>query len=290
MTSGDFRFGVNLTVPAIRDEWKAKCREAEDLGYNTVAVPDHLGMPSPFPALVLAAEATDQVRVGTFVMNTAFYNPTLFARDVVGTDQFTAGRLELGLGAGYVKAEFDKAGLTFDAPGRRIDHLVRTIDELERCYADADEPNPAQQGGPPLLIAGSGDRLLRLAAERASVISFAGAGFQRDGTPFIQDAEKLDERVSFVTTALNGRPAEFNIVVMRVKITDHRTAALQDYADRVPNSLPPDKLADLPICLFGTAEEIADQLRAHRDRFGFTYFTVLEPSMHDFAKVITLLS
>lgn len=110
-----FRFGVNLLAPAPVDEWRAKCRRAEELGYDVILVPDHLGMPAPFPSLVAAAEVTERPRLGTFVLNAGFWNPTLLAREVATTDTLTGGRLELGLGTGYIRAEHDTAGL----PGAR---------------------------------------------------------------------------------------------------------------------------------------------------------------------------
>lgn len=106
-----FRFGVNLMSPAPAGEWRAKCRRAEELGYDVILAPDHLGMPAPFPALVAAAEATERPRLGTFVLNAGFWNPALLAREVATTDALTDGRLELGLGTGYVQAEHETAGL-----------------------------------------------------------------------------------------------------------------------------------------------------------------------------------
>ncbi|WP_425296721.1 LLM class flavin-dependent oxidoreductase [Nocardia abscessus] len=89
-----FRFGVNMVVPEFRSNWIEKCRRAEELGFDVIGVADHLGLPAPFPAMILAAEATERVRLNTFVLNTAFYNPVLLARDVAGADQFTDGRVE----------------------------------------------------------------------------------------------------------------------------------------------------------------------------------------------------
>src|SRR5690606_35169848 len=98
-----------------------------------VCVPDHLGIFAPFPALAVAAQATNRVRLGTFVLNAAFYNPVLLARDAASTDQLSDGRLELGLGTGYAKAEFDAAGIPFPGPGARVDHLRHTVTELRRA-------------------------------------------------------------------------------------------------------------------------------------------------------------
>src|SRR4051794_9272258 len=108
-----FRFGVNVMAPGSRSEWVSRAHRAEMLGYDVFAVPDNLGMPAPFPTLLLAAEATERIRLGTFVLKTPFYNPVLLARDVAALDQFSGGRVELGLGAGYAKDEFDAAGIPF---------------------------------------------------------------------------------------------------------------------------------------------------------------------------------
>lgn len=148
--SRPFRFGVNLMASAPADEWSAKCRRAEELGYDVILVPDHLGMPAPFPALVAAARATERPRLGTFVLNAGLWNPALLAREVATTDALTGGRLELGLGTGYVRAEHDAAGLPFGSPGERVDHLRRTVEELERLLADEEyQPRPVQRPGTP---------------------------------------------------------------------------------------------------------------------------------------------
>jgi alkanesulfonate monooxygenase SsuD/methylene tetrahydromethanopterin reductase-like flavin-dependent oxidoreductase (luciferase family) len=80
-----FRFGVSLLTPGPAGEWRARCRRAEELGYDVILVPDHLGMVAPFPALVAAAEATERPRLGTLVLNAGFWNPTLLAREVATT-------------------------------------------------------------------------------------------------------------------------------------------------------------------------------------------------------------
>ncbi|WCN06141.1 TIGR03621 family F420-dependent LLM class oxidoreductase [Streptomyces sp. M92] len=175
--SRPYRFGVNLTVPAPAEGWSAKCRRAEELGYDVIQVPDHLGMVAPFPALVAAARDTDRPRLGTFVLNAAFRNPALLAREVATTDALTGGRLELGPGTGYVPAEHDTAGLPFGSPGERVDHLRRTVEELERLLGDEEHlPRPAQRSGVPLLIGGNGDRMLEPAARRADIAAFTRAG------------------------------------------------------------------------------------------------------------------
>lgn len=275
--TGEFRFGVNMVVPGSRAAWVEKCRKAEDLGYDVVSAADHLGMAPPFPALVLAAEATSRVKVNTYVLNSAFYNPTLLAREVTGTDQFTDGRLELGLGAGYVQAEFEAAGLPFPSAGERVDHLERTITELKRLYADPEhKPAPVRESGPPLLIGGRGDRVLGLAVEHADIIGFTGG----------VSAEHVDERVAFVRAKLGDRKPEFNLLGQFVTITDDRAAGLAALAERLQGRLTVEQLSELPTAFVGTPAQIADQIRGHRERFGFTYFTILEMHLEEFAPVL----
>ncbi len=283
-----FRFGVNLMRFTTYDELVDKARKVEQLGYDVLCVPDHLGISAPFPALVLAAQATSRVRLGTFVINATFYNPVLLARDVASTDQFVGGRLDLGLGTGYVKEEFDAAGIPFPSPGARIDHLKHTIAELRRTFAEM-EPAPAQRPAPPLLLGGHGDRLLRLAAREADIVGFTGVSFQPSG-PVLADDEELAERVALVRKAAGERAdeLEYNLLIQRVVVTDDRRAALEDLA-REFGGVSVEWLGRLPYVLVGTPDEIAEQLRAHRARYGISYFTVLDGGLTDFAAVLERL-
>ncbi|MFE9097562.1 LLM class F420-dependent oxidoreductase [Streptomyces sp. NPDC007264] len=289
-----FRFGVNLLGAAPAGEWRATCRRAEELGYDVILVPDHLGMVAPFPALVAAAEATERPRLGTFVLNAGFWNPALLAREVAATDALTGGRLELGLGTGYVRAEHDTAGLPFGSPGERVDHLRRTVEELDRLLGSPEfRPRPVQKPRVPLLIGANGDRMLGLTAEHADIAAFTGARTvpgSRTGRLAPITAEELDERVARYRALAAGRaePAELNLLIQLVAVTEDREGAVRPLADRVPG-LTVDRALALPIVLAGTVEQIAGQVRAQRERYGFSYLTVLEPFMEAFAPVIEAL-
>ncbi|MFE1011436.1 LLM class F420-dependent oxidoreductase [Streptomyces sp. NPDC058794] len=292
--SRPYRFGVNLTVPAPAEEWSAKCRRAEELGYDVIQVPDHLGMMAPFPALVAAARATARPRLGTFVLNAGFWNPALLAREVATTDALTGGRLELGLGTGYVRAEHDTAGLPFGSPGERVDHLRRTVEELERLLGDEEFlPRPARRSGVPLLIGGNGDRMLELTARHADIAAFTGGRTVRGSTtgqPAPVTAGELDERVARYLDFAADReePAELNLLMQMVVVTEDREAAVQPFLEYLPD-LTTDQVLELPVFLAGTVEEITAQVRARRERYGFTYLTVLEPYMEAFAPVMRAL-
>ncbi|MGW0470550.1 LLM class F420-dependent oxidoreductase [Streptomyces coeruleorubidus] len=290
--SRPFRFGVNLLEPASAEEWRAKCRRAEELGYDVILVPDHLGMPAPFPALVAAAEATERPRLGTFTLNAGFWNPTLLAREVATTDALTGGRLELGLGTGYVRAEHETAGLPFGSPGERVGHLRRTVEELKRLMgSDEHQPQAAQRPRVPLLIGGNGDRMLRLSAEHADIAAFTGARTVPGSTtgqlsPIT--ADELDERVArYLKFAEDHReePPELNLLLQMVIGTEDREAAVRPFLEHIPD-MTVDQVLELPVSLVGTLDELTEQVLARRERYGFTYLTVLEPYMEAFAPVM----
>ncbi|MFD4356236.1 TIGR03621 family F420-dependent LLM class oxidoreductase [Nocardia sp. NPDC058518] len=286
-----FRFGLCVFTPSTRAEWIAKVRAAEELGYDVISVSDHLGMPAPIPTLLLAAEATERIRIGTLVFNTAFYHPTVLARDLATVDRYSGGRVELGLGAGYDRAQFDAAGIPFPAAGERVSQLERTVAEFRKPKSELDQYARFEQpGGPPILIAGRGARVLRLAAAHADIIAFTGTTEVRDGDGLkLGGITEVTDRIDYVRGLLGDRidQVEFNIPIHKVLpkgATDGVTDVWQNRLD-----LTPDELAELPSLLFGTPEENADTLRERRKTLGLTYYTVLEPEMEAFAPIIQAL-
>lgn len=286
-----FRFGVGLTASFSRKDWIEKCRKAEDIGYDVLGVGDHIGMPAPFPALTLAAEVTQRPRLATSVVNASFYTPALLARDVATTDQLTNGRIELGLGTGYIRSEFDAAGLRWPSPSERVDHLERTVAELRRLFSDpGHHPQPAQQPGPPLWVVGRGDRLLTLAARSADIIGLSCFAPGNEGsTGFLADIDSIAERVDYLRDRIGPRLSrvELNILVWRVIVTNQRRRE----AERLEpmRRLTADDMLNVPTVLIGTARQIADQLIEYRERFGFSYITVGEYNIEAMAPVISFL-
>ncbi|MGW6412776.1 TIGR03621 family F420-dependent LLM class oxidoreductase [Streptomyces vinaceus] len=285
-----FRFGINLTAASTRQAWLDKCRRAEALGYDLIVVPDHLGVLSPFPALVAAATVTDRPHLATYVLNSAFHNPVLLARDVLTTQLVTGGRLELGLGAGHAKDEFETAGIPWTSPGARVRRLADTVTELRRILSD-----PGLIGWsrtvepPPLIIGGHGDKVLRLAAEHADVVAFAG-GTAASGS--LADGRTMAEKVSFFEAAAADRAAsiERNILVQIVLVARDRQRAIDTLRRRAPHLAEAHDLTDLPTVLLGPPEDIAATLVARRERYGISSICMHEPAMSAFAPVIELLS
>lgn len=304
----DFRFSTNVFGLSSADDFAATCRRVEALGYDTLFTADHLGEASPFPTLVAAAAATERLRLGTLVLNAPFWNPVLLAREIATTDVLTGGRLEVGLGAGHMKWEFDEAGVEWERFGARADRLRATIDQLGREFArDGYEQQaelrttfgipvlrPVQRRGfggygPPLIVGGTGDRILRIAAETADVVAIAGA-FQVPGQPpgtmRLGSAAEIDERVRSARDLAGDRAdhVEWHLLVQLVLVTDDRQAAAAELARRYQLSV--DHVLDTPLLLIGTVAQIADQVRRSRDRWGFTYYTVHAPFFETLAPVI----
>ena len=309
-----FRFGFNSFAPRSRRDFTEFCRTAESYGYDVFVAQDHLGAAAPFSALVAAADATERMRLGTLVLNIGFWNPHLLARETATADLLTDGRLELGLGSGHMKWEFDAAGIEWEPAAARADRLARTIDEVGRLFAgpgyeeraalkdayDLPELAPVQKRGfgghgPPLLIGGNGDTVLRLAARHADIVGFAGLYQLKDqpfGTFRMGTAAEADERVRFFREQAGERAAtiESNVLVQSVIVTDDRRAEAEKLvaAERVPFFTVEDAL-ETPFLLIGTEAQIAEQIRANKERYGFSYITVHDPYMKAFGPIIERL-
>src|SRR5438067_11399811 len=123
-----FRFGVSVWHVASRAELAEKARKVEALGYDTLSFPDHLNERiAPMPALMTAAEATKRLRVGTNVLNNDLRHPVLVAREAAAVDLLTEGRLQLGLGAGSIRSEYDDVGLRFETGRVRVERLAEAV-------------------------------------------------------------------------------------------------------------------------------------------------------------------
>ena len=280
----DFRFSTNVFGVASRQAFIDRCQLVERLGYDTLFVPDHLGLPAPCPVLVAAAEATQRLRVGTLVLNVAFWNPALLAREVATTGILTGGRLELGLGSGHMKSEFDDAGIPWEPFGARADRLEATIAELRR----------RTEHQPPLIVGGTGDRILAIAAEQADIVAIAGA-YQRKGHPpgtlRLGTAAETDDRVAYARGRAGGRAddLEWNVLVQMVIETEDRRGTAEGLSARFDGTMTADEALECPFLLFGTVDEMARQVERQRERYGFTYITVHDPYLEAFAPVIARL-
>jgi probable F420-dependent oxidoreductase len=269
----DFRFGLSLFDASSRAKVHDVARRAEELGYDVVHVPDHLGAPAPFPTLMSAAAATSTLRLGTFVLNAGFYKPALLARDVGAMRDLTDGRLELGLGTGYVREEFEAAELPYPSARERINHLQHVTEYIRAHLPDV-----------PILIAGNGDRVLTIAAKQADIIGFTG-GDQAPG-----ENDPLAERIEFVRNAAPDRfdELELNIAITAMPIDGSGLPDLKIPRHFLPH-LTDEELLRHPGVLSGSTRDMADRIRGYRDAYGVTYIIVQAPHAEVFAKVIAEL-
>lgn len=312
-TPGGFRFSTNVFGVTSRADFVAYCRRVEELGYDTLFAADHLGSYAPFSMIAAAAQATSRIRLGTLVLNVPFWNPALLAREIATADVLTDGRLEVGLGSGHMKWEFDAAGIPWEGFTARTHRLEQAIEQIGRIFAAGGYEQrrvieehygtkpllPVQQTGfgghgPPLIVAGTGERVLRVAARHASIIGIAGARqapVKPPGTLRLCSAREADEAVGFARAQAGGRAAdiEWNVLIQLVKVTSDRRAVAEELAKDPDDGLPAEEILQTPFLLFGTVDEMAAQIAANRERYGFTYYSVHAPFAEEFAPVIERL-
>jgi probable F420-dependent oxidoreductase len=306
-----FRFGVSVWHAPARAEWVAKARKIEDLGYSSLMLPDHLTVRiAPMPALVSAAEATKHILVGTYVLNNDLRHPVLLAREAAAVDLLTDGRLQLGLGAGWNKAEYDQTGLTFDRGGIRVERLAEAVVIIRRLLAGEQvtfagrhyrvsghviAPLPVQKPHPPIIIGGNGPRLLTLAAQQADIVGLAGMTLRRGGTELDVPGWKgsaVDASIALLRAAAGEERfarLELNALVQRVVVSDDRRAAVEAL-NRVWPQLGAADILETPYLLVGTVDQMVEDLCARRARWGVSYYVVHEPYMDAFAPVVARLA
>ena len=305
-----FRFGINARDATSRSEWQDKARRIEDLGYAVLLVPDHLGaMLATLPAVVSAADATTRLRVGTNVLNNDLRHPVLLAREAATIDLLTDGRLELGLGAGYMRVEYDQAGLRFDRGGVRVERLAEAVTIIKgllggarvtfagQHYRVTDHtiyPPPVQQPHPPVIIGGNGLRLLTLAAQEADIVNLMGITFSQGGTAPDMSGWKaagIDERVRLLRATAGARydRLEVSAQIQRVIVTDKRREAAAELQKRW-TQLSVEEILEAPYVLIGTVDEMVEALHVRRERWGISYVVTFEQYLETLAPVVTRLA
>jgi probable F420-dependent oxidoreductase len=307
-----FRFGVSVHDIKDRKAWIELARQVEDLGYSTLLMPDHLGEQlSPLPALVAAADATSTLRVGSLVFDNDFRHPVMLAKEAATLDVLSQGRLELGMGAGWMKGEYERAGIPFERAGVRIARLAESVQIVKGLCGDDPVhftgqyytvdgqqgfPRPVQRPHPPIHIGGGGQSLLSLAAREADIVGFLprarpdGQGQDlADATP-----EALDEKIGWVRAAAGARfdDLELGILVAQVFTTQEREQAAQFIAGTLAAGydVSIETILQAPYVLIGSIDQICDDLQARRQRYGISYINVFENSLEALAPVIERLA
>ena len=303
-----FRFGVTAPTPSGGTDWVERARRVEQLGYSILVVPDHFrDHLAPVPALTAAALATTRLRVGSLVFSNDFRHPAVLAKEAATIDVLSGGRFELGLGGGWLRAEYDQTGIPFEAPGTRVERLEEAVTIIKgllagervtfagRHYTIADlegRPTPVQRPHPPIAIGGGGRRTLSLAAREASIVGLVPRA-RRDGSGLdlsdLSDAATR-EKLEWVRSAAGARfdSLEINALIQAVVVADQRMTAADQLASRF--KVAREVVLGTVYVAVGTIEEICETLRQRRERHGISYLTVFERDMEAFAPVVARLA
>jgi probable F420-dependent oxidoreductase len=316
-----FRFACQAYRPTSGKEWRDLARRVEDLGYSTLHVPDHVVGPGPLseasghrvqtvaaiPAMAVAAAVTTTLRVGSRLLCVAYHHPVVLAKEAATLDMLSDGRLEFGLGAGWLSDEYEAMGIGFDSPAARIDRLSETLDLIEQCFSGEQVdlngeyiqahgfraiPAVVQSPRPPLMIGGGGKRILTLAGERADIVSVnfnnRGGVLGPDSIATSTSAE-THRKLDWVRQGAGDRfeDVELEIAAYFVAI-DGTGGAVQRLTEQL--KLPAEELQSFPHALIGSVDEICDELQRRREEYGFSYITVGDAVAEEFAPVVKQLA
>lgn len=304
-----FRFAMQASGAASPAAWRELARKCEDMGYSTLYVPDHLDDQwAPMIACTLAAEATTSLLVGTLVLDNDFRHPVLAAREAATLDVATGGRFELGIGAGWLREDYEQSGIPMDRPSVRIARLAESLEIMRSLWRTGTAtfsgehyrvtgakgfPTPVTPGGPSLVIGGGGRRILTLAGQYADVVSVVPSLAAGHIGPEVAAEAVLDryqDRVRWARDAAGDRADDLELQcwTATVQVVPNANEIFESLAPIF--DLTPDQLRAAPLALIGTAPEIAETLRKRREELGFSYIVVHEAEMDALAPVIAELA
>lgn len=272
--------------------WRDKVRRAEDAGFFSVSLPDHLGptLPqmAPLVALAAAAAVTDRLRLAVTVLDNDFRHPVMVAKEAATLDLLSDGRLDLGLGAGWLEEDYTTTGIcAFDPPGTRVDRLFESIDLLERLFSGEEvtfrgtyycvegyrsTPTP-RQSPIPLMIGARGRRMLTMASRRAQIVSILAAFGTTD------QLANFERQLHWIEEAGGRRRSDLSVGVRipfgRVAGAGETGAEVAaEFAQRTGTTV--EEAIASPYSLVGDMAMVRDQLVTLRDRFGVSYVTLSE--------------
>ena len=302
-----FRFGVQVSKETSAKGWAELARRTEAAGYEVLTMPDHFtDQLAPIPALMAAASATTSLRVGALVFDNDYKHPVVLAKELATIDLLSEGRLEIGLGAGWMISDYEEAGIPYDSPKVRIDRFIEGVAVIRGAMAEGafsfsgdhytitnynGQPKPVQ-ARPPLLIGGGGKRVLTYAAREADIIGINGtmtAGVVGPEALSTMTAESVDEKVAIVAAAGAHRinDIEMNIRTFFVKVTNDRAATVDGISSMF--GVSKDMIDASPFALIGSVEECIEQLLERRERWGFSYTIVGAENIDECAPIVAAL-
>ena len=303
-----FRFGIQAASQPDRASWVGLAKRAEANGFDVLTMPDHFGdQLAPVPALMAAADATESLRVGALVWDNDYKHPVVLAKELATIDVLSGGRLELGIGAGWMISDYEQSGIAYDRAGVRIDRFIEGLDVIRGCFAEGafsfsgkhynvtnynGLPKPIQSPYPPILIGGGGRRVLSYAAQHADIIGINAtltSGAVGPEAFSTMTAEAVDDKVDIVRSAVTDRLAhiEMNIRAYMVNVTDDAPGSIERFAKTM--GVETKMMAETPFALIGPPAKLIEDLLARRERWGFSYIIVGGADVDSFAPVVAAL-
>jgi probable F420-dependent oxidoreductase len=311
-----FRFGVFAEGVLTRDSLLDTARRAEDDGFATLLIRDHfVAEPfghqlAPLATLATVASVTKRLRIGSLVFSNDYRHPVILAKEAATLDVLSEGRLELGLGAGFSRSEYAQRGLAFDPISVRAERLAESLQILKglfkgepftfrgRHYEIANLqsfPASLQRPHPPLLIGGSGPRMLAVAAKEAGIVGLQTVSTST-GTavqdPTLQSAETVRRKLDLLKRLAGARfdDIELSMVVSVILAEDRQRAAERVARDRGWDGISADEILAMPSVFIGSVDTIVAEMQARRQSFGFSYYVVHDRAMRDVAPVVARLA
>ena len=311
-----FRFGVIGEAITSRERLLDTAHRSEALGYSTLLLRDHFvaepfgDQLAPLVALMAVAGATRTLRVGSLVLNNDYRHPVVLAKEAATLDLLSGGRFELGIGAGWLRDEYERAGMPFDPPAVRVGRLQESLHVLkgllagpaltfkgERYTVDgiAGFPVPVQRPHPPILVGAGSRRMLRIAGQEADIVGILPRALPEgtiSGELSERSPERVASKVAWVEEAAEerSRQVELSMVLAVALGTDHRRAAERLAVQEGWGAAAGELVLEMPSVAAGPAERVVEELQVRRDRYGFSYLVVADGDMDTFAPVVERLA
>jgi probable F420-dependent oxidoreductase len=304
-----FRFAVELHEAFAGSTWADTVRELEALGYSTLFVPDHFdeGL-GPITAMATAAIVTTTLNVGSLVFDCDYRHPAILARELASIDALSEGRLEVGLGAGWKRLDYEWSGIPMDPPKVRVDRMIEHTKIIKALFNDGPvtfkgehytitdlvgSPRPHRPGGPPILIGGGQRRVLGFAGQVADIVGVNASIHSGEvDTAAAHDAmpARIDEKVEWLKAGAGTRfdDIEINAWLAAAEVTDN-TSGVAELMGQLFSADPRDVLAT-PLTLIGSIDECAERLHERRERWGYSYTTIPGDKARDFAPLVQKLT
>ena len=304
-----FRFGVQASKANTRDLWVGLAQRCEANGYSCLTMPDHFDdQLAPVPALMTAANVTTDLRIGALVWDNDYKHPAVLAKELATMDVLSDGRLELGIGAGWMISDYEQMGMTYDPAKIRIDRFVEGLKVIKGAMAEGafsfsgdhytitnynGTPKPVQAPCPPILIGGGGKRVLSIAAREADIVGInatMSAGVIGPDAFNTMTAEAVDEKVAIVREAAGTRfnDIEMNVRAFLVSISDDAKQAASGIASML--GVEQQMVEQSPFALVGPTSKLIEDLLERRERWGFSYVIVGADDVDSFAPVVAALN